>query len=155
MTSIHETVNQKESLQPNPTPLEKTQIQGFLSVYHNQSDNFQDQIEKSVTNRCQLFGNAYTEYVKLCKNLVDTIMDTQNEHLAQVGLRIDYPEAYENMFNKYCETAQAWYYNQTRAIESILDMTAQNLKLVNKNMTGFSDLILTNYLWWIPPFKNN
>ena len=157
MTSIQETVKE-EGLAQSKTPTvpsdkKSDSHQGFSSLYHNRSDEFQKHAEKTITSRCELFGTAYLENIRLCKNIADAAFDIQNNYLAKMGLRVDHPQMYEDIFSKYCNAASDLYSTQTRAIESILNMTTQNLKTTNNSLTGFSDLILSNYLWWIPPNK--
>ena len=153
---MHETIKDKESLQSkNDLSNERKEnpSQDFSSLYHNRSDNFEKQTEKAITRRYELLGTAHLEYLRLCKNMSDASFDTRNEFLAKMGLRIIHPHMYESMFERYCDAVSDWHSNQAQITETSLDMAIQNLRLAGSNMAKFSDLVLANYLWWMPPTK--
>lgn len=155
MTSIHETIGREGLSQSENTALdEKENHSSKLSfLYHDHSNNFQKQAEKAVVRRCDLAGTAYLEYVRLCKSLMDMTFDAQNKILTKMGLRSEYPQICEYMLERYCDAADDWYSNQINVTEDILYMAAQNMKLINANISGFSDVMLANYLWWIRPIS--
>ncbi|GKS66624.1 hypothetical protein YTPLAS73_01710 [Nitrosarchaeum sp.] len=135
------------------SPKESQQIQEnhFFQTYKNYSDNFQKQMEKTITQRSELFGKVYLEYVKHCKQITDNMLEYENDFLTRNGLKIDVPETYNEAFKKFYESFSTVYSNQARIAETTLNVMEQNLKLLNGNMGSFTDLMLSIGSWWIPP----
>jgi hypothetical protein len=151
MTSIHETIRQEESPKLK-TDHEKSQgnIPEF-STNNRQLDDFQKQVEKTVTKRFELFCNLYLEQIKFCGNVAKVSTDSQQKFLAKLGLKIDTRSEFQDMFDAWSNDVRDRYSDQTRHIEIVLNMLHQNMRMANSNMNEFAKIIWSSYSWWIPP----
>jgi len=129
---------------------ENQQGKSYFQTYKDYSDNFQRQVEKTATQRNELFGKVYLEYLKHYKHFADNLFQYQDNFLTKNGIKMDTPEFYNGAFKKFYESASASYSNQAKIAETTLNVMEQNLKLLNGNMGGFTDLMLSIYSWWIP-----
>jgi hypothetical protein len=151
LTLIHETIRQEESPKLK-TDHEKSQGNiGEFSTNSRQLDDFQNQVEKTVTRRFELFCNLYLEQIKFCGNVVEVSADSQQKFLAKLGLKIDTQSEFQDMFDAWSNGVRNRYSNQTNYFEMVLNMLHQNMRMINSNMTGFAEIIWSNYSWWIPP----
>ena len=150
MQDIH-----KESKLISPSENQQISEKSFFQTYKNYSDNFQKQVEKTVTQRNELYGKVYLEYLKHYKQIVDKIFEYQDNFLTNNGINVDTSKLYNESFKKFYESTSSLYSNQAKIAETTLNIMEQNLKLLNGNMGGFTDLISSMW-WWIPstPTKN-
>ena len=84
MQDIH-----KESKLISSDENQQTQEKRFFQTYKDYSDNFQRQIEKTVTQRNELLGKVYLEYLKHYKHFADNVFEYQDNFLAKNGVKID------------------------------------------------------------------
>ena len=128
---------------------ENQQGKSYFQTYKDYSDNFQRQVEKTVTQRNELFGKVYLEYLKHCKQVTDEIFEYQDSFLTKNGSNVN-TDLYNDTLKKFYESASMSYSNQAKFAETTLNVMEQNLKLLNGNMGGFTDLVSSIYSWWIP-----
>ena len=60
-----------------------------FQTYKDYSDNFQRQVEKTVTQRNELFGKVYLEYLKHYKQVTDKIFEYQDNFLTKNGSNLN------------------------------------------------------------------
>ena len=151
MTSIHETIRHEESPK---LKIDYEKSQGNIpefSTNNIQLDDFQKQVEKTVTRRFELFCNLYLEQIKFCGNVAKVSADSQQKFLAKLGLKIDTQSEFQDMFDAWSNDIRNGYSDQTRYIEIVLNMLHQNMRMTNSNMNEFAKIIWSSYSWWIPP----
>jgi len=125
-------------------------ITSALSTNYRQSDDFQKQIEKTVTRRFELFCNLYLEQIKFWERFVESSNNFQQNGLAKLGLKVDKPE-FQDMTDAWNNGLRSWYANQTSYSEMVLNMLHQNMRMATMNMDGLSKMVGSNFSWWIPP----
>ena len=81
---------------------------------------------------------------------MDAPFDYENELTTKMGLKTDSSDA-EIMLQKNCDAASAFYENQSKMIETTLNMLHQNMVLINENINGFAELFSSVVWWWVPP----
>jgi len=125
-------------------------ITSEFSTNYRQSDDFQKQIEKTVTRRFELFCNLYLEQIKFWERFVESSNDFQQKGMGKFGLKIDKPE-FQDMTDAWNNGLRSWYANQTSYSEMVLNMLHQNMRMATMNMDGLSKMTWSNFSWWIPP----
>ena len=86
MTSIHETIT------PIANSKLKTnygQSQGHISPYDAYLDDFQKQVENTITRRFEILCKLYLEQIKFYDNIAESSIDFQQEFLQKLGLKIE------------------------------------------------------------------
>jgi len=139
----------KEAKSISSSENQQTQEKRFFQTYKNYSDNFQRQVEKTVTQRNELFGKVYLEYLKHYKQVTDKLFEHQDNFLTKNGLKVN-TDLYNDTLKKFYESASMSYSNQAKIAETTLNVMEQNLKLLNGNLGGFTDLVSSIWSWWIP-----
>jgi hypothetical protein len=151
VTSIHEPIIHEESPKLK-TNHEKSQCNiPELSTNNRQLDNFQKQVEQTVTRRFELFCNLYLEQITFWGNVTGVSTSFPQKILAKWGLKIDSQPEFQNMVDEWSNVVRSGYSNQNIYLETVLNMMHQNMRMINMNMNGFTKIIWSNYSWGIPP----
>jgi hypothetical protein len=151
MASLHETIT------PVANKLKTTygQSQGHMSSYDAHLDDFQKQVENTVTRRFEILCNLYLEQIKFYGNVAESSIDSQQEFLQKMGLKIESKKEFQSMADVWNDIASNLYSYYTSNLEIILDTLHKNMKMTNMNIHGFTEMFQSYYSWWIPPNHNS
>ncbi len=151
MASIHETIT------PVANSKLKTnydQSQGHLSPYGVHLDDFQKQVENTATRRFEIFCKLYLEQIKFYGNVAEFSIDSQQEFLQKMGLKIEPKKEFQSMVDVWIAITNNLYSYHTSNLEIVLDTLHKNMKMTNMNIHGFAEMFQSYYSWCIPPNHN-
>ena len=152
MASIHETIT---PIANSKLKTNYEQSQGHISPYDTHLDDFQKQVENTVTRRFEILCKLYLEQIKFYGNVAESSIDSQQEFLQKIGLKIEPKKEFQSMVHVWIDIANNLYSYHTSNLEIVLDTLHKNMKMTNMNIHGFAEMFQSCYSWWMPPNHNS
>ena len=152
MASIHETITPVVN---SKLKTDYEYLQSHISPYGVHSDDFSKQVENTVTRRFEILCKLYLEQIKFYGNVAESSIDSQQEFLQKMGLKIEPKKEFQSMVDVWIDIANNLYSYHTSNLEIILDTLHKNMKMTNMNIHGFAEMFQSCYSWWMPPNHNS
>lgn len=112
----------------------------FYSLCREDSNQFFNDVEKSVTQYRQLMEDLQKECVRSCRKFFDLTISTQEESAKKTGTMLTIPEAAQKIANDVLESYNKVYVIQSQTMTSIINTVTHNIKAFNDNAKSFAEL---------------
>ena len=151
---------QTQTLEKTQTSEKQTQTsekqtqtsEDIYDVYQQNVEKYFENVADVVPQHLQSLTNIQTEWHKVCKNTITSVISLQQEFAKKTGIDMSIPEEAKNVLvdtNKQIIKTKSV---QNQIIQATTNVIQQNIKIWNENASAFTDLNRNILQSWIATF---
>jgi len=129
---------------------EQSQFTNTYSTNYKLDNDFQKQIDRTITRRFELLCGLYLEYLKYWEVFSESSNVFNQSWQEKWGLQIEQQPEFQKMIEIWNNEVRRWYTSQTGFSEMVLNRATHYMRMTNMNTERFSKILRSNVSWWIP-----